>query len=246
MIANPFVIKRVYIHDSNILPVFSKNILHSVKIQNSGFSFSVLSKLNIIKRLEAPYDTNCVNYDNFKTIKSREHCINNCYIETLTNKFKCFNEYLYDFASFANIENYTNFKKCDSVINESLIDMRECHNRCKFNCIEKSFISVNAKGRELSSKRNVDEITFEGRHHMNFNYLPQMTFFQYLITFGGLLSLWSGMSFIHMKVLIFYAFNKIHMTEKFGRLHQRNIFKYCFEIKKLLSKIKILVCILLF
>jgi hypothetical protein len=69
---------QLLFHDPNQLPslTFTDNVVGDFFVTK-------------IKRLPPPYDSNCFDYENSKSFKSRGQCINDCVLEKILKKYDC-------------------------------------------------------------------------------------------------------------------------------------------------------------
>jgi hypothetical protein len=70
--------QQLLIHDPNQLPSLTFT-------DNEASDYSAIK----VKRLPPPYDSNCFDYENSKSFKSRGQCINDCVFKKILKKYDC-------------------------------------------------------------------------------------------------------------------------------------------------------------
>jgi hypothetical protein len=195
---------KILIHDPNQLPSLTyADILRG--------DFSAIK----FKRLPPPYDSNCFDYENSKTFKSRGQCINDCVLKKVLKKYNCIPREsvnvltLYDNmtldSTFCVDNNFEDFSEGD------------CSDRCLKPCEEVIFIS------------NQQKYSYEGKDII-YKYNIYMTFICFMSSIGGLLGLWNNVSVYDLQLII------IKICAKLFKLKLvRKLSKYLFSTKLLKS-----------
>jgi hypothetical protein len=199
----------VLIHDPNQLPSLT-------------FTDDVVSSLYAIKfkRLPHPYDSNCFDYENSKSFKSRGQCINDCVFKKILKKYDCIPR------ESANVLTLYENMTLDSTfcVNKNFEDFSEdeCSDRCLKNCEEILFIS-------LQSSSHENRISYESKHIIYINNI-YMTFICFVSSIGGLLGLWNNISVYDLQLVIIKICGKIFKLKLITKL-----LKYFFSAKILKS-----------
>jgi hypothetical protein len=208
--------KNFYLHDSNHLPSFAFSKLSSFPVYSYPLTMTYYEKI-VIKRLETPYNTNCYNYKG-KT-KSRAQCINNLILDHFF-KFNCLPKD-YEFITYI-IKNgvYAEFEF--SLCNKSVLEKKFKINfkKCRIECNEEFFEISNR--RELTDNFIGDKFKMLDNKYIILKYIPVMTFIDLMLNFGGLLSLWNGVSLVDLKNALHKYFKKFY-----SKLLNKRIFRKC-------------------
>ncbi len=199
--------QQILFHDPNQMPslTFSDNAMGD---------FFILR----VKRLPPPYDSNCFDYENSKSFKSRGQCINDCVFKKILKKYDCIPREsvniltLYDNmtldSTFCVDNNFEDFSEDD------------CSDRCLKPC-EEIFLTT------LRTKSN-QYVFYQNKHIIYINKI-YMTFIYFMSSIGGLLGLWNNVSVYDLQLII------IKICEKIFKLKLRKLSKYFFSAKILKS-----------
>ena len=113
---------------------------------------------------------------------------------------------LTNLITFLNIESYITYKFCNFTTNETNIIkyIQKCHTKCLSECNEQIY--------DIFFKYYSGQIMKFIPHSNKFLTVisnPSLTFIQYLISMGGLLSLWNGLSYVDIIKLSKFIYKKI-------------------------------------
>jgi hypothetical protein len=195
---------QMLIHDPNQLPslTFTDNVAYDVSAIK-------------VKRLPPPYDSNCFDYKNSKSFKSRGQCINDCVFKKISKKYDCIPKEsvnvltLYDNmtldSTFCMDNNFEDFIKDD------------CSDQCLKPCEEIIFTSLLSKS---------DEYTINETQNIVYINSVYMTFIYFLSSIGGLLGLWNNVSVYDLQLIIMKICGKIFKFKLITKLS-----KYLFSAK---------------
>jgi hypothetical protein len=179
---------KILIHDPNHLPslTFTDNFIGD---------FSTIK----FKRLPPPYDSNCFDYKNSKSFKSRGQCINDCVFKKFLKKYNCIPREsvnvltLYDNmtldSTFCVDNNFEGFSEDD------------CSDRCLKPCEELIFIDYVPLPYKL-------KLSYEAKNMIYINNI-YMTFIYFMSSIGGLLGLWNNVSIYDLQLIIIKICGKI-------------------------------------
>ncbi len=207
LLKNPDLKQQLLIHDPNQLPslTFTDDVAHS------------LSAIKV-KRLPPPYDSNCFDYENSKSFKSRGQCINDCVLKKFLKKYDCIPR------ESANVLTLYDNMTLDSTfcVDNYFEDFNEneCSNRCLKNCEEIFFIS-------FKSISNQKRIFYEAKHFIYINNI-YLTFVYFMSSIGGLLGLWNNVSVYDLQLIIIKICGKIFKFKFIAKLSE-----YIFSAKNL-------------
>jgi hypothetical protein len=150
--------QQILYHDPNQLPSLTFT-------DDAGFALSAIK----LKRLPPPYDSDCFDYENSKSFKSRGQCINDCVFKRISKKYDCIPREsvnvltLYDNmtldSTFCVDNNFEDFSEDD------------CSDRCLKPCKEIIFTSFH----EHSNSR----VLFEAKNMIYINKI-YMTFIYFM------------------------------------------------------------------
>ncbi len=198
------LIPQLLSHDQNHLPslTFTDDV---------GFNFS----LTKFKRLPPPYDSNCFDYENSKSFKSRGQCINDCVFKKILKKYDCIPREsatvltLYDNmtldSTFCVNKNFEGFSEDD------------CSDQCLKPCEEMFYTSFHTQYL----------FDYEGQHIIYINKI-YMTFIYFMSSIGGLLGLWNNVSAYDLQLIIIKICAKLFKLKLIRKLS-----KYIFSAKSL-------------
>jgi hypothetical protein len=200
--------QQILFHDPNQLP----SLTFTDGVQ---FDYSVIK----VKRLPPPYDSNCFDYENSKSFKSRGQCINDCVFKKILNKYDCIPR-----ESVTALTLYDNMT-LDSTfcVDNNFEDFSEdnCKDRCLKPCEELFFTSF-----QTQSHKYVD---YEAKNIIYANNIC-MTFINFMSSIGGLLGFWNNVSVYDLQLIIIKIFGKIFKLKLITKLS-----KYIFSAKILKS-----------
>jgi hypothetical protein len=192
----------LYIHDINDLPSFQFSKMLSIK-RGKKLLYDKIQ----LKRLPAPYDTDCHYYKD--KIRSKNHCLNQL-IHKMFLKNDCLPKN-HEFLTYI-IENYNythlKYKFCSDSMK---IEWKKLMSKCHKSCIEDIY-----EIRKLSGSTSFGLETLYPQY-LSFEHKPKLELILYLIKFGGLLGLWHGISLIDLEYFIFNSIHKINFKERFMR-----------------------------
>jgi hypothetical protein len=156
------------------------------------------------KRLPPPYDSNCFDYKNSKSFKSRGQCINDCVFKKFLKKYNCIPREsvnvltLYDNmtldSTFCVDNNFEGFSEDD------------CSDRCLKPCEELIFIDYVPLPYKL-------KLSYEAKNMIYINNI-YMTFIYFMSSIGGLLGLWNNVSIYDLQLIIIKICGKIFKLKK--------------------------------
>jgi hypothetical protein len=201
--------QHLLLHDPNQLPslTFTDNV-------RNDFSMTK------VKRLPPPYDSNCFDYKNNKSFKSRSQCINDCVLKKILKKYNCIPRgsiivlSLYDNMSldstFCENNNFEDFSEND------------CSDQCLKSCEEIFFTSF--------QKQSYQQGVLYDAKHIIFTNNIYMTFIYFMSSIGGLLGLWNNVSVYDLQLIIIKICGKIFKLNLI-----RKLTKYFFSAKILKS-----------
>lgn len=196
-----------------------------------GYKYDLSFDRIKIKYLEAPYETNCMNYDLDSTddYQMNAECLHHCYQKTMhqicspcTNKSDhcCFilNSQMWP-INWINKHNYGHLKYCNMMncfYEMEDVVLNQCKLQCKQDCITR-YYSVDEKLHDnsivhLDIWRNltyIRVISNEMPDHVT-EHTPAMTFEDFFGTFGGTVGIWLGLSVIALFDYIIKHYNKIY------------------------------------
>jgi hypothetical protein len=187
---------QLLFHDPNQLPSLTFT-------DNLSYEFCTIK----VKRLPPPYDSNCFDYENSKSFKSRGQCINDCVFKKILKKYDCIPREsvnvltLYDNmtldSTFCVDNNFEDFSEDD------------CSDRCLKPCEEIFFTSF----KTLSNK----VVANEAKHIIYINKI-YMTFIYFMSSIGGLLGLWNNVSVYDLQLIIIKICGKIFKLKLITKL----------------------------
>jgi hypothetical protein len=169
------------------------------------------------ERLPPPYDSNCFDYENSNSFKSRGQCINDCVFKKILKKYDCIPREsvnvltLYDNmtldSTFCVDNNYEDFSEDD------------CRDRCLMPCEELFFTTYQTSNFGYFKRQKII--------YINKIY---MTFVYFMSSIGGLLGLWNNVSVYDLQLIIIRICGKIFKLKLITKLS-----KYFFSPKILKS-----------
>ncbi len=178
---------EILIHDRNQLP--------SLSITDYGMGDYSFTK---VKRLPLPYDSNCFDYENSKSFKSRGECINDCVFKNFLKKYDCIPR-----KSMNVLTLYDNMT-LDSTfcVNNNFEDFSEddCSDRCLKPCEEMFYSSFQTKSDE--------NVVYDAKNIIYIHNI-YMTFVYFMSSIGGLLGLWNYISVYDLQLIIIKICGKI-------------------------------------
>jgi hypothetical protein len=200
---------RLILHDPNQLPslTFTDDLVDDLSVRK-------------VKRLPPPYDSNCFDYENSKSFKSRGQCINDCVFKKILKKYDCIPREsvnvltLYDNitwdSTFCVDNNFEEFSEDD------------CSDQCLKPCEEIFFTSLERHSDPLKIYDEAKFITYINKIYMTFIY--------FMSSIGGLLGLWNNVSIYDLQLIIIKICGKIFKLKLITKLS-----KYIFSPKVLKS-----------
>jgi hypothetical protein len=214
--------QQFLLHDPNQLPslTFTDNV---------AFDFSMIK----VKRLPHPYDSNCFDYENSKSFKSRGECINDCVFKNFLKKYDCIPREsvnvltLYDNmtldSTFCVDNNFEDFTEDD------------CSDQCLKPCEESFYISFETQSNQFVFDYEAKDIIYINNIHMTFIY--------FMSSIGGLLGLWNNISIYDLQLIIIKICGKIFKLELIRKLSKYffspKIFKSFDLIRRFVIKINL-------
>jgi hypothetical protein len=173
----------------------------------------------VVKRLPPPYDSNCFDYENSKSFKSRGQCINDCIFKIFLKKYDCIpRESINVLTHYDNMTLDSTFCEDNNFENFSEND---CSDRCLKACEEFIFTTIQAQR---------EQITEHETHYVIYMNNIYMTFIYFMSSIGGLLGLWNNVSVYDLQLIIIKICGKIFELKLI-----RNFSKYFFSTKILKS-----------
>jgi hypothetical protein len=204
--------REILVHDSKELP----SLTYTDR-------FTPFIKIAKVERLPAPYDSNCFDYENSKSFKSRGQCINDCVLIKILKKYDCIPR------ESANVLTLYDNMTLNSTfcVDNSFEDLgqNDCSDGCLKPCKELLFISFEAS-QVLHYNEGSDVIYINN---------PYMTFIYFMSTIGGLLGLWNNISIYDIQLIFIKICAKIFKSKLIKKL--LNYF-LCEKISKLFDLIR--------
>ncbi len=190
----------VTVHPSLQLPKsddLHNNEMRSKIVVNSRSNLFFTKKTII--RLSHPFGTECIYYP--KTT-SRELCFNEC----AKNRVKKIKNCIHDKTILIHNTTDDEYFICKNqfLMNDIFFESveRYCNTKCIASCVEEIF-DYELLGPQKNSKISNEfetkiDFHFKSENELVFTYRPRMTAIDFLGNFGGLMSLWLGLSFISL------------------------------------------------
>jgi hypothetical protein len=198
--------QQILFHDPNQLPSLTFT-------DNPVGDFSIIR----VKRLPPPYDSNCFDYENSKSFKSRDQCINDCVFKKLLKKYDCIPR------QSANVLTLYDNMTLDSTfcldINFEDFSEDDCSDRCLKPCEEVFLTSLRTQPNQY--------VFYQNEHIVYINNI-YMTFIYFMSSIGGLLGLWNNVSVYDLQLIIIKICGQIFKLKLI-----RKISKYFFSAKVL-------------
>jgi hypothetical protein len=212
-----------YLHSSNELPSFSFGKIDEFDLKSANYYYDRFE----FKYLPKPFETQCFDYYGNK---SQSKCFNDC----LLIKYKYLNDCIPLFEdNFSYVSNNISSKEirfCSEFPERDEIK-KYCQKQCPKTCLENYYtINKSPKMRSLFIRKCL-KLFLNEKNYISYIYKPLMTFDLYITSFGGLLGLWNGLSFITIWDKIIATFdNSFKKLKYFSRLRTRfnqiiNIYK---------------------
>jgi hypothetical protein len=194
--------QRLLLHDQNQLPslTFTGDL--------STAYFSMIK----VKRLPPPYDSNCFDYENSKSFKSRGQCFNDCVFKKILKKYDCIpRESVSVLTLYDNMTLDSTF--CvDNHFEEFSED--DCSVRCLKPCEELFYTSY------------LPPFTYYEGIHITYIHNIYMTLTYFMSSIGGLLGLWNNVSVYDLQLITIKICGKIFKLKLITKLS-----KYFFSAK---------------
>jgi hypothetical protein len=219
----------LYIHDSNQLPSFPTSKLSSIPVIEGNYEIKY-DKIHF-ERMPSPYETNCQYYSG--KIKSQAQCINEFIYDSFI-KYQCLPKTIYDIIGYMIIDfKYTKFKykSCDK--NKQYLNITNSIGNCRQACVEEIYEVYQSVTPHL--KLYLKAISSQ---YISLKYSANMSFMQYIISFGGLLGLWQGISLNDLKNIITHRLESIRHSRLFSRIFVK-YFTFSRSVSSILSHFKI-------
>jgi hypothetical protein len=179
--------QQLLLHDPTQLPSLTFT-------ENAVGDFSIIR----VKRLPPPYDSNCFDYENSKSFKSRGQCINDCVFKKILKKYDCIPR------ESVNILTLYDNMTLDSTfcVDNNFEDYSEddCSDRCLKPCEEIFLTSLRTQSNQY--------VFYEAKHIIYINKI-YMTFIYFMSSIGGLLGLWNNVSFYNLQLIVIKICAKI-------------------------------------
>ena len=212
VLSRPFPGILIVFHSPNTIPEFvSSNI---IEIGWNTLNEVKFSKINI-EMLGSDYDTNCYEYDldyKYGNFNMRSDCITHCFYDYIMKK--CDYGDNIPGSSFLLREDTLKYKKgCIEFeenynprmcyVNKFDPAHEDCKDLCRPDCKSNYYIYEN-KRKEWESRDMPEKDHFYlSLSHNSYpdiviKYLPKTTFISFVCSFGGLLGMWVGLSFLTM------------------------------------------------
>ncbi len=191
--------------------------------------------------LPFPHKTQCFNYEqnlNTNSYKSKEECIVKNMQRLEVNKCKCNSSWFYNYLNF-NSSNYNicKLKNCSFEYNKKLFK-----ELCPRNCYNEYY--RNSRRSESNAKSEISYFLIEKTKlfEVCYTHSPQMNFVDFLCSFGGLVSMWYGISVYSFYTVIINYIKKIigHFLNSRSKIEMND------KIKSLLFKSHKWIVILVF
>jgi hypothetical protein len=175
------------IHDRNLLP--------SLTLTDYAAGDYFATK---VKRLSPPYDSNCFDYENSKSFKSRGQCINDCVLKQILKKYDCIpRKSMNVLTLYDNMTLDSNF-----CVNNNFEDFSEddCSDQCLKPCEEIFYSSFQTKSSGI--------VYYEAKNIIYIHNI-YMTSIYFMSSIGGLLGLWNNISVYDLQLIIIKICGKI-------------------------------------
>jgi len=201
-----------YLHPSNELPSFSFGKIDEFDLKYANHHYDRFE----FKYLPKPFDTQCFDYYGNK---SQSKCFNDC----LLIKYKYLNDCIPLFEDkFSYVSNNISSKEirfCPEFPERDDIK-KYCQKQCPKSCLQ-NFYTIN-KSRKIGFLPKSLKLFLNEKNYISYIYKPLMTFDLYITSFGGLLGLWNGLSFITIWDQIIATFdNSFKKFKYFSSLRTR-------------------------
>ena len=218
---------RLSLHSPNIVPSLDKSM---IEIQLSSREMIYFSQTTI-NRYRSGYDTDCYDYNNGQ-FTSRHQCLVECLYNlnngSLTNRYNAIKVQREDLVKLilGRIENVDN----------------RCKNKCKIECQSSyyRFDQVDRLGAQVFSVEDNNDIIMSYAMGMRLTsflrhssspdlivrHYPEVTFLSLMCNFGGLLSMWTGLSILIICRQTFKYLSFIIVNYNFHFIKLNKIFQY--------------------
>jgi hypothetical protein len=196
-----------YLHPSNELPSSSFGKIDEFDLKQADFYYDKIE----FKLLPEPFETQCFDYYGNK---SQGKCFNDC----LLIKYKYLNDCIPLFEDkFSYVSNNIPSKEirfCPEFPERDEIK-NYCRKKCPKSCLENYYTFNKSPKIKPSYVLPNLRIFLNQKNYISYIYKPLMTFDLYITSFGGLLGLWNGLSFIIIWDKIISTFNNSFKKSKF-------------------------------
>ena len=205
--------KKFIVHLSTSLPIvtdYEIGLTHTNLVKANSFAI-IITKVEF-ERLQYPYDTNCIDYQN----NTLFDCLNYCYRDKYLTKLKCIPFIgLYTFKidddtskenSFCiNLRNKIN----DSDLNElsKKIEL-ECTKICSTPCSETYHTTIYHELQDYFKSDIYSRFYLSQSYYLKIKYSPKKLFLSLLIDLANTQSLWYGINLTQLLEILFLSYIK--------------------------------------
>lgn len=183
--------------------------------------YKVGIQMTMVERLEAPYDTNCKNYEQLgkknliknsilhSELNSQSKCLAKCTLDFKNPEMAISSTILYPESFYLTSSRWIRFGQkirhqysADSNVSIGLVKDSEkwCRKQCPADCkqMEYSLVLSHTK----INQRNLTHLYFKTPNYFTrISHHPEITFLSYLGIIGGLTGVWLGISCYHISSL---------------------------------------------
>ena len=191
------------IHSPLSLPEFSNNWFNFEMNKHYMIQYYRLD----MTLLGSAYETNCKHYglDDHINISARSDCIADCLRNEIYQEYGCVNSFEPELTLLREETLMNNqdqmIIKCNKrrIDNKLLTKMKSaCLHRCEKDC-HTLYFNLNSHSIEFLNKVSLSlRISHSATPDIILQYLPETTFISFVCSFGGLLGMWMGLSFMSL------------------------------------------------
>ena len=220
-----FMLQKVIVHPPDTPSHFEiNNVFVSKPYINTKFYIKKVTKVTLPK----PYSTDCHDYSQHQisslSPRSQTYCIFEYMRKEELNK--CgkniyWNQYVIDYNPYKQILKFQNQSSNKCIVK---YDYKLLSRLCKIDCISEKY-TVRVSYLYSSFPHPISEIPIPNQYNIYFSYNPELNMEQFCSNFGGLISMYFGLSIIDIAIIIL---NKIFYIRwiKLIKMIISIIFKY--------------------